>query len=84
MPRTRDTLTRAEIRLPTAELRDDLPLCAKAKGMRLDMIHPADTPQVAVLWGHGLRLRIERGANPPARCASWRKTPSPLPVAPVS
>ena len=54
---------RAEIRLPTAELRDDLPFYTKALKMRLDMIYPADNPQVAVLSGHGLRLRIEKGAK---------------------
>lgn len=56
------TQTRAEIRLPTAELRDDLPFYTKVLGMRLDMIYPADNPQIAVLSGHGLRLRIEKGA----------------------
>jgi quercetin dioxygenase-like cupin family protein len=54
--------TRAEVRLPTAELRDDLPFYTKVLGFRLDMIYPADNPQVAVLSGHGLRLRIEKGA----------------------
>ncbi len=54
--------TRAEIRLPTAELRDDLPFYTKVLGFRLDMIFPADDPAVAVLSGHGLRLRIEKGA----------------------
>ena len=56
------TETRAEIRLPTKELRDDLPFYTKTLGMRLDMIFPADNPSVAVLSGHGLRLRIEKGA----------------------
>jgi len=56
------TDTRAEIRLPTTELRDDLPFYTKTLGMRLDMIYPADDPQIAVLSGHGLRLRIEKGA----------------------
>ena len=56
------TETRAEIRLPTAELRNDLPFYTKVLGMRLDMIYPADNPQVAVVSGHGLRLRIEKGA----------------------
>ena len=32
------TGTRAEIRLPTNELRDDLPFYTKTLGMRLDMI----------------------------------------------
>jgi len=54
---------RAEIRLPTQELRDDLPFFTKVLGMRLDMIYPADDPEVAVLSGHGLRIRIEKGAT---------------------
>lgn len=56
------TETRAEIRLPTQELRDDLPFFTKVLRMRLDMIYPADNPEIAVLSGHGLRLRIEKGA----------------------
>ena len=56
------TDTRAEILLPTAELRHDLPFYTKTLGFRLDMIYPADNPEVAVLSGHGLRLRIEKGA----------------------
>ncbi|PZQ95877.1 MAG: cupin [Cereibacter sphaeroides] len=56
------TEIRAEFRLPTAELRDDLPFYTKTLKMRLDMIYPADNPEVAVLSGHGLRLRIEKGA----------------------
>ena len=56
------TETRAEIRLPTRELRDDLPFFTKTLKMRLDMIYPADNPEIAVLSGHGLRLRIEKGA----------------------
>ena len=59
------TDTRAEIRLPTQELRDDLPFYTKVLGMRLDTIYPADNPEVAVLSGHGLRLRIQKGAVEP-------------------
>ena len=55
--------TRAEIRLPTQELRNDLPFYTKVLKMRLDMIYPADNPEIAVLSGHGLRLRIEKGAK---------------------
>jgi quercetin dioxygenase-like cupin family protein len=54
---------RAEVRLPTTELRNDLPFYTKVLGFRLDMIFPADDPSVAVLSGHGLRLRIEKGAT---------------------
>ncbi|MGL4238966.1 cupin domain-containing protein [Tabrizicola sp.] len=57
------TEVRAEIRLPTKELRDDLPFYTKVLKMRLDMIFPADNPEVAVLSGHGLRLRIAKGAT---------------------
>jgi len=52
----------AEIRLPTDELRNDIPFFTKTLGMRLDMIYPADNPEVAVFSGHGIRLRLEKGA----------------------
>lgn len=52
----------AEMRLPTQKLRDDIPFFTKTLGMRMDMIYPADDPSVAVFSGHGLRLRIEKGA----------------------
>jgi quercetin dioxygenase-like cupin family protein len=55
--------TRAEVRLPTQELRDDIPFFTKTLKMRLDIIYPADDPEVAVLSGHGLRVRIEKGAK---------------------
>lgn len=58
--------TRAEVRLPTSELGKDIPFFTKTLGMRLDMIYPADDPQVAVFSGHGLRVRIEQGAREPA------------------
>jgi quercetin dioxygenase-like cupin family protein len=57
--------TRAEIRLPTAALRDDIPFFTRVLGMRMDMIYPADDPSVAVFSGHGLRIRIEAGATEP-------------------
>lgn len=57
--------TIAEMRLPTNELRDDIPFFTKTLGMRLDMIYPADDPQTAVFSGYGLRLRVEKGASEP-------------------
>ena len=54
--------TRAEVRLPTKDVREDLPFFTEELKMRLDMIYPADNPEVAVLSGHGLRLRIQKGA----------------------
>ena len=59
---------RAEIRLPSQNLRDDLPFYTGVLGMRLDMIYPADNPEVAVVSGHGLRLRLEKGAAEGAGC----------------
>jgi quercetin dioxygenase-like cupin family protein len=52
---------RAEILLPTTDLRADLPFFTKTLGMRMDMIYPADNPAVAVVSGHGLRLRLDAG-----------------------
>ena len=54
---------RAEILLPTDELRNDIPFFTKTLGMRMDEIFPADNPREAVFSGHGLRLRIRKGAN---------------------
>lgn len=53
----------AEIRLPTHDLGADLAFFTGALGLRLDRIWPADDPVVAVLSGHGLRLRLDRGAS---------------------
>jgi quercetin dioxygenase-like cupin family protein len=53
---------RAEVRLPTQELRDDIPFFTKTLGMKLDMIYPADDPSVAVFSGFGLRVRVQKDA----------------------
>lgn len=54
--------TRAEIRLPTKALQDDIPFFTKQLKMRMDMIYPADAPSVAVFSGHGLRIRVDKDA----------------------
>ncbi len=53
----------AEVLLPTQELRDDLPFFTKTLRMRLENIFPADDPAVASFSGHGLRVRVEKGAD---------------------
>ncbi len=53
----------AEFLLPTQELREDLPFFTKTLGMRLETIFPADDPSVASFSGHGVRVRIEKGAE---------------------
>ncbi|MEO1494777.1 MAG: cupin domain-containing protein [Pseudomonadota bacterium] len=53
----------AEIRLPASpSLHDDLAFYQGELGFRLEQIFPAEDPAVAVLSGHGVRLRLERGA----------------------
>lgn len=59
---------RAEVLLPTQELRDDLPFYTKILGLELDTIYPADDPTVASFSGHGLNIRIDKSADvPPGR-----------------
>ncbi len=57
--------TIAEMRLPTQDLRDDMPFYTGVLKMRLDMIYPIDDPRIGVFSGHGLRLRVEKGAAEP-------------------
>ncbi|HEU4411533.1 MAG TPA: cupin domain-containing protein [Polyangiaceae bacterium] len=53
----------AEVVLPCAELDETLAFFTERLGFRVRAIFPADGPRVAVLAGHGLRLRLERGAS---------------------
>src|SRR5689334_1339176 len=57
-----DNVQAAEVSLPSQDLAADLAFYTRELGFRLDTIFPADDPAVAVLSGHGLRLRLERGA----------------------
>jgi quercetin dioxygenase-like cupin family protein/catechol 2,3-dioxygenase-like lactoylglutathione lyase family enzyme len=52
-----------EVSLPSTNLAADLGFYTQVLGLRLDMIFPADDPAVAVLSGHGLRIRLERGSD---------------------
>jgi len=52
----------AEVVLFCADLNAKLPLFTERLGFRLDSIFPADDPSVATFSGHGLRVRLERGA----------------------
>ena len=57
------TELRAEVCLPTVDLRSDLGFFGNVLGMRLDMIYPADDPRVAVYSGHGLRVRLDQSVG---------------------
>ena len=57
-----DQIEAAEVVLPCTALDDTLAFFTDTLGFRVTTIFPADDPAVAVLTGHGLRLRLERGA----------------------
>jgi quercetin dioxygenase-like cupin family protein len=59
----------AEIVVPSTDIREDMPFFTRELGFRLEQIFPADDPAVAVLSGHGVRLRLD------ARCPD--ATPMP-------
>lgn len=74
----------AEVLLPTRELRRDLPFYTGTLGMRLENIYPADNPSVASLSGHGLRIRIEKGAPvAPGRIRILTDDPARFPGGPL-
>ncbi|MDI3336212.1 cupin domain-containing protein [Defluviimonas aestuarii] len=54
---------RAETVLPTSSLAKDLPFFTKVLQMRLDAIWPADNPAVAIMSGHGVRVRLDAAAT---------------------
>ncbi|MBM3263990.1 MAG: cupin [candidate division Zixibacteria bacterium] len=58
-----ENIRAAEACFPTTDLKQDLSFYTQKLGFRLDMIFPADDPAVAVLSGHGLHIRLERGAT---------------------
>jgi len=57
--------TEAEIRVSSRDVRQDIPFFTGTLRFRLEKIFPADHPRVAVLAGHGVRLRLETGAAEP-------------------
>ena len=56
-----ETIRSAEAVLPVTDLKTELPFFLNTLGFRLDTIFPADDPAVAVISGHGTRIRLERG-----------------------
>ena len=64
--RARPPITAAEVVLPCQALDPAVRFFIDRLGFRLDVIFPADDPAVACMSGHGLRLRLDRGADGPA------------------
>ncbi len=51
----------AEVVLPCCDLGETLTFYTDTLGFKVELIFPADNPQVAVLSGYGVRLRLEIG-----------------------
>ena len=69
--------TVAEVRFPSPDVQEDITFFTQYLGFRLDQIYPADQPAVAVLSGHGVRLRLETGAKEPLGTCLLYTSPSP-------
>ncbi len=66
MTNTPHIISTAEIILPSTDLPADIAFFTKALGFRMELIFPADNPQVTVLSGHGMRLRLDKSTEQPA------------------
>ncbi|HSF14842.1 MAG TPA: cupin domain-containing protein [Vicinamibacteria bacterium] len=55
----------AQVVLPCSELDETLSFFTERLGFRVEAIHPADSPRVAVVSGYGLRIQFERGREGP-------------------
>ena len=58
-----DQITAAEVYLPATDLKTELPFFLNGLGFRLEEIFPADDPAVALISGHGMRIRLDRDAE---------------------
>lgn len=74
----------AEVELPCADLAPTLAFFTDELGFRVETIFPADDPQVAVISGHGLRLRLAPGRGDPGviRLAADPRPDPPVLMAP--
>ncbi len=59
--RTTAGIHAVEVVLPCIELDPTVDFFVDRIGFRLDVIMPADDPSVALLSGHGMKIRLERG-----------------------
>lgn len=57
------TIRAVEVVLPCDDLDPTVDFFVDRLGFRLDVILPADDPAIAVLSGHGMRIRLDRGAT---------------------
>ncbi|MFK7878416.1 cupin domain-containing protein [Roseobacter sp.] len=59
-----DRITAAEVYLSVEDLKTEMPFFIKQLGFRLEEIFPADDPAVALVSGHGMRIRLDRNMVP--------------------
>jgi quercetin dioxygenase-like cupin family protein len=57
--RERGEIEAAEVVLPCAELEPTLAFFTERLGFRVALVYPAEAPTVAVIAGHGLRIRLD-------------------------
>ncbi len=74
-----DQEIRIELCLSSTDLHGDMEFFSGRLAMALERIYPADDPRVAVLSGHGARLRLERdSAAPPGLVRVFAADPDAL------
>lgn len=78
-----DTVSSAAVVLPCPDLESTLAFFQDRLGFQLETIFPADDPGVALISGHGLRLRLERGSNAPPSCLWLPRSAVPTSGEPV-
>ena len=61
-----DNITASELYLPVEDLKTEMPFFLSKMGFRLEEIFPADDPAVALISGHGVRIRLDRDVELPA------------------
>jgi mannose-6-phosphate isomerase-like protein (cupin superfamily) len=67
-----DSSDAVDLVLPCPDLDGTLDFFTGRLGFRLDMITPADDPAVAVVSGHGVRMRLERTGGSSGADEEWR------------
>ena len=63
MPASGTPIQASEVVLPCAELESTLAFFTENLGFQINAIFPMDTPIVALISRHGVRLRLESGGS---------------------
>lgn len=58
-----ETMEAAEVVLPCMDFDGSLDFFREKLGFKIETIYPADRPTTAIVFGHGVRLRLERGSD---------------------